>query len=374
MMNTVREIEKINEAELRRGLVGTSSSWHETYRGSAWVFAGGLPFQLTEGDVLCVFSQWGEIEDLHLVRDEHTGKSKGFAFVKYEDWRSTVLAVDNMNGALLLGQTVRVDHKTDYRPPRRKDVEEHSGDNKLPAYEPGHAYKDKVMIGPHSLSTGVDLFAPRPPLAPAEGAEGSKPTAWAADPRASRADTAAAKHTSPEAVDGRRTGCSAERLGREQASGDEHHASRHHRHRSHRDHRCHDKRRDESRHSRPRPADSGRDRSHSPRRRHDSRQRRDRRSPSRSRSRERHLRDADIAPRSTVVAGGIVSTHAATRRPPSAAGSTPATGTALPPAKDWRGRLVEPALPAARSDGARGVSEGGRRDNGDMVAGLGRRR
>jgi hypothetical protein len=36
--------------------------------------------------------------------------------------------------------------------------------------------------------------------------------------------------------------------------------------------------------------------------------------------------------------------------------------------------VVEPALPAARSDGARGAREGGRRDDGDMVAGFGRRR
>jgi hypothetical protein len=221
------------------------------------------------------------------------------------------------------------------------------------------------------LATGVDLFAPRPPLASAEGAERSKPTAWAADPSASRADTAAAKHTSPEANDGRRTGCSAERSRRERTSRDEHHASRHHRHRSHRDDRSHDERRDESRHSRPRPADSGRDSSPSPRRRHGSRQRRFGRS--RSRSRERHHRDGEVVSRSTVVVGGIVPTDAAIHRPPSSR-STLAAGTALPPAKDWRGRLVEPALTAARSDGARDVREGGRRDDVDMVAGLGRRR
>ena len=39
-----------------------------------------------------------QVEDLHLVREKDTGKSKGFAFLKYEDQRSTVLAVDNFNG------------------------------------------------------------------------------------------------------------------------------------------------------------------------------------------------------------------------------------------------------------------------------------
>lgn len=38
-------------------------------------------------------SRYGEIVDVNLVRDKGTGKSKGFAFVAYEDQRSTTLAV-----------------------------------------------------------------------------------------------------------------------------------------------------------------------------------------------------------------------------------------------------------------------------------------
>lgn len=43
--------------------------------------------------------RYGEIVDVRLMRDKKTGKSRGFAFVAYEDQRSTVLAVDNFNGA-----------------------------------------------------------------------------------------------------------------------------------------------------------------------------------------------------------------------------------------------------------------------------------
>jgi RNA recognition motif-containing protein len=46
-----------------------------------------------------LLSRYGEIVDIHLVRDKATGKSKGFAFICYEDQRSTILAVDNFNGA-----------------------------------------------------------------------------------------------------------------------------------------------------------------------------------------------------------------------------------------------------------------------------------
>jgi RNA-binding proteins (RRM domain) len=51
-------------------------------------------------DVLCfmLVLRYGEVVNLNLVRDKATGKSKGFCFLCYEDQRSTVLAVDNLNG------------------------------------------------------------------------------------------------------------------------------------------------------------------------------------------------------------------------------------------------------------------------------------
>ncbi len=40
-MNVVREIERINELELREGISGPAS-WHHQYKDSAWVYVGGL--------------------------------------------------------------------------------------------------------------------------------------------------------------------------------------------------------------------------------------------------------------------------------------------------------------------------------------------
>lgn len=74
-MNVIQEIRRINERELEQGVSG-KASWHYEYKDSAWVFAGGFPYDLTEGDILCVMSQWGEIEDINLCREKDTGKSK----------------------------------------------------------------------------------------------------------------------------------------------------------------------------------------------------------------------------------------------------------------------------------------------------------
>ncbi|KAJ1884051.1 RNA-binding protein Cwf29, partial [Kickxella alabastrina] len=69
------------------------------------------------GDVICVFSQFGEVININLVRDKDTGKFKGYGFLQYEDQRSTVLAVDNLNGAKVLDRVLRVDHVKNYRQP-----------------------------------------------------------------------------------------------------------------------------------------------------------------------------------------------------------------------------------------------------------------
>lgn len=70
-LSVVREINKINERELE---LGTTASWHDEYKGetsemfrsddfstyivdSAYIFIGGLHLDLTEGDVVTIFSQ-----------------------------------------------------------------------------------------------------------------------------------------------------------------------------------------------------------------------------------------------------------------------------------------------------------------------------
>jgi RNA-binding motif X-linked protein 2 len=86
------------------------ASWHTDYRDTAFINFGGLPYELTEGDIITIFSQYGEPVFLKLARDKETGKSKGFGWLKYEDQRSCDLAVDNIGGAEIAGRLVRVDH------------------------------------------------------------------------------------------------------------------------------------------------------------------------------------------------------------------------------------------------------------------------
>ncbi|KAF7720819.1 RNA-binding motif protein, X-linked 2 [Apophysomyces ossiformis] len=119
-MNVVKEIQRINRREIASGDWSDTGSWHAQYKDTAWIFAGNLPYDLSEGDIVCIFSQYGEIIHIELIRDKQTGKSRGFAFLQYEDQRSTILAVDNLNGSQVLSRTLRVDHSYGPKPPKRK--------------------------------------------------------------------------------------------------------------------------------------------------------------------------------------------------------------------------------------------------------------
>ncbi|KAJ7098646.1 hypothetical protein B0H15DRAFT_945156 [Mycena belliarum] len=158
-MNVVKEINKINQLELDLGVSG--ASWHDEYKDSAYIFVGGIPFDLTEGDVITIFSQYGEVMDLNLPRDKETGKRRGFGFLMYEDQRSTVLAVDNLNGAVVLEKTLRVDHVKDYKQPKHKDEngewvepDEQSLNAKPEMLVDGDAGSDSDVSS--ALSAGID--------------------------------------------------------------------------------------------------------------------------------------------------------------------------------------------------------------------------
>lgn len=114
----MKNVTKLSEQELKSN---NKTSWHDQYKDSAWIFVGGMPYELTEGDAISVFSQYGEIANINLIRDKQTGKSRGFGFICYEDQRSTVLAVDNLNGIKICNRSIRVDHVHEYKVPKDHD-------------------------------------------------------------------------------------------------------------------------------------------------------------------------------------------------------------------------------------------------------------
>ena len=128
LISKIKQIQRLNEQELKYNISETAS-WHYKYRDSSYIYISGFPKEVTEGDLVIVFSQYGEIIDCRIVRDKETGKSKGFGYICYEDQRSTILAVDNLNGIKIGGKLILVDHVEEYRLPKEFEQSESEEEN-----------------------------------------------------------------------------------------------------------------------------------------------------------------------------------------------------------------------------------------------------
>lgn len=67
VLTNIRSRQRQREQEVING-IPDSASYHSEYRQSAYIYAGQLSFNLTEGDILAVFSEYGEIVDVNLIR------------------------------------------------------------------------------------------------------------------------------------------------------------------------------------------------------------------------------------------------------------------------------------------------------------------
>ncbi|KAL9616399.1 MAG: hypothetical protein Q9160_008725 [Pyrenula sp. 1 TL-2023] len=128
-MQAIKQIQALNKRELENA-VPPSASWHADYRDTAYVYIGGLDLSLSEGDIITIFSQYGEPTHINLIRDKDTGKSKGYGFLKYEDQRSTDMAVDNLSGSVVVKgeMQLRVEHAR-YEKRKREGEDEEEMDN-----------------------------------------------------------------------------------------------------------------------------------------------------------------------------------------------------------------------------------------------------
>jgi U11/U12 small nuclear ribonucleoprotein SNRNP35 len=73
------------------------------------LFVGRLTPKISESDLKELFSIFGEIRSLKLVRDIVTGFSKRYAFVEYEDEDSAYVAINEADGVILDNCEIFVD-------------------------------------------------------------------------------------------------------------------------------------------------------------------------------------------------------------------------------------------------------------------------
>lgn len=82
------------------------------------LFVGGLSWNTDEAELRRAFERFGELNDVKIVTDRETGRSRGFGFVGFSDSQAADTAIAEMDGADLDGRTIRVNEAQE-RQPRR---------------------------------------------------------------------------------------------------------------------------------------------------------------------------------------------------------------------------------------------------------------
>jgi RNA recognition motif-containing protein len=72
------------------------------------LYVGNLAFETTENDLQDLFEQHGTVNEVNLMMDRMTGKSRGFAFVTMNDAEQAKAAMSATNGKELNGRALNV--------------------------------------------------------------------------------------------------------------------------------------------------------------------------------------------------------------------------------------------------------------------------
>ena len=74
---------------------------------STRLYVGNLNFRTTEQALEALFSNYGQVDDVAIITDRDTGRSRGFGFVTMAD-EGAKEAIDALNGTELEGRTLTV--------------------------------------------------------------------------------------------------------------------------------------------------------------------------------------------------------------------------------------------------------------------------
>jgi RNA recognition motif-containing protein len=71
-------------------------------------YVGNISWDLTEEDLKEAFEAFGQTTSVKIIKDKHTGKSRGFAFVEMPEKAEAEAAMKDLNGKELKGREIVV--------------------------------------------------------------------------------------------------------------------------------------------------------------------------------------------------------------------------------------------------------------------------
>jgi RNA recognition motif-containing protein len=72
------------------------------------LYVGNLPYEIGETELQDLFAQAGSVDSVRVMRDQATGRARGFAFVEMSTDEEAQQAISMMNGTQVGGRNLTV--------------------------------------------------------------------------------------------------------------------------------------------------------------------------------------------------------------------------------------------------------------------------
>ena len=81
------------------------------------IHVGNLSYNVTEDDLMTLFSSFGEVAVVNIIKERSSGQSKGFGFVEMLNNSEADKAMKALNGSKLKDQTIKLSQA---KPPAKR--------------------------------------------------------------------------------------------------------------------------------------------------------------------------------------------------------------------------------------------------------------
>ncbi|XP_043913918.1 RNA-binding protein 39-like isoform X2 [Protopterus annectens] len=105
-------IVQASQAEKNR-IAAMANNLQKGILGPMRLYVGSLHFNITEDMLRGIFEPFGKIENIQLMKDLDTGRSKGYGFISFADADCARRALEQLNGFELAGRPIKVGHVTE---------------------------------------------------------------------------------------------------------------------------------------------------------------------------------------------------------------------------------------------------------------------
>ncbi|XP_019662275.1 probable RNA-binding protein 23 isoform X3 [Ailuropoda melanoleuca] len=105
-------IVQASQAEKNR-LAAMANNLQKGSSGPMRLYVGSLHFNITEDMLRGIFEPFGKIDNIVLMKDSDTGRSKGYGFITFSDSECARRALEQLNGFELAGRPMRVGQVTE---------------------------------------------------------------------------------------------------------------------------------------------------------------------------------------------------------------------------------------------------------------------